>query len=426
MATKNHPMVVLGVEQPIGSIKDAHMPLPFDPDLLAEIHKINAVDHHAHALPARSLAPNEAERPDPLGKAPFPYPVRLRVTNPEYVDAWRALYGYRHEDMADEHAREALKAKLELMHEMGEEYPSWVLDQAGIERMLVCMPGLGPGQIAPRFMWVVQADGLLSPSAGDVQAMGENVGPGKTPATLDAYLNDVVQVQLEEWKGAGAVAIKFGIAYSRSLDVADVPAEVANAIYGQCVQGGKASAADYKALQDFLFRGVSREAGRLGLAVHIHTGIGANPYFNVSGSNPMLLESVFNDERLRQTNFCLLHGGWPFEREAGVMLIKPNVYADFSAQVFLRSTRALANVLEEWLYWYPEKVLFGTDAYPDDTPLANWEEKCWLTTRTSREALALALTRMVKAGQITSPRAVELARMVLRENAIRLYGFEAL
>ena len=244
------------------------------------------------------------------------------------------------------------------------------------------------------------------------------------PPTLDAYLDDVVRVQLEDWKGAGAVAIKFAIAYSRSLDVADVPFEVANTVYAQCAHGEDVSATDNKALQDFLLRSVSREAGRLGLPVHIHTGIGADPYFNVSGSNPMLLESVFNDERLRQTRFCMLHGGWPFEREAGVMLIKPNVYADFSAQGFLRSTRALASVLEEWLYWYPEKVLFGTDAYPDDTPLASWEEKCWPTTRTAREALALALTRMVEAGQITSPRAVELAQMVLRGNAIRLYGIE--
>jgi predicted TIM-barrel fold metal-dependent hydrolase len=136
----------------------------------------------------------------------------------------------------------------------------------------------------------------------------------------------------------------------------------------------------------------------------------------------MLLESVFNDETLRETRFVMLHGGWPFEREAGVMLIKPNVYADFSSQTFLRSTRALSTVLEEWLEWYPEKVLFGTDAYPDDTPLANWEEKLWLTTRTSREALALALTRMMEAGQITRSRAEELARMVMRENALRLYG----
>jgi hypothetical protein len=86
-----------------------------DPELLAAIQQIKAIDHHSHALPARTPEPAEAERPDPLGKTPFPYPVRLRVTNPEYIEAWRALYGYRHDDMTDDHAREALKAKLHLM-----------------------------------------------------------------------------------------------------------------------------------------------------------------------------------------------------------------------------------------------------------------------------------------------------------------------
>ncbi len=395
-----------------------------DPDLLTFIQAIRAIDHHSHALPARIPDPAEAERPDPLGKPPFLYPVRLRVTNPEYVDAWRTLYGYQYDDMADEHAREALKAKLGLMYELGEDYPSWVLDQAGVETTLVCMPRLGPGQTSPRFLWVVQADGLLSPFAGDVRAMGESIHPGTAPATLDAYLNDVVQVQLEECKRAGAVAIKFGIAYSRSLDIEIVSDEDARVVYSRYVQGKEPSAKEAKALEDFLFCAVSRQAGQQGLAVHIHTGIGASPYFNVGGSNPMLLESVFNDETMHGTQFVMLHGGWPFEREAGVMLIKPNVYADFSAQVFLRSTRALSRVLEEWLGWYPEKVLFGTDSYPDDTPLANWEEKLWLTTRTAREALALALTRMMEDGQVTRSRAEELARMVMRENALRLYGIK--
>jgi predicted TIM-barrel fold metal-dependent hydrolase len=398
-----------------------------DPELLAAIQKIVAVDHHAHALPARRPASAESERPDPLGKTPFPYPVRLRVTNPEYVEAWRALYGYQHKDMTDDHARQALKAKLRLMEQKGVDYPSWVLDQAGIEIMLVNMPSLGPGQIGPRFLWVTYADGLLFPfvSGQDaIQAMGTEIGPGRLPATLDEYLDGVVKAQLQQWKAAGAVAIKFGIAYRRSLDVANVSATEARSIYERHVQDGKLSATDDKALQDFIFRTVAREAGRLGLAVHIHTGIGADPYFSISGANPMLLESVFNDETLRRTNFVMLHGGWPFEREAGVMLIKPNVYADFSSQTFLRSTRALSNVLEEWLAWYPEKILFGTDAYPDDTPLANWEEKVWLTAKTSREALALALTRMIRADQIARPRAEELARMVLRDNAVKLYGLE--
>src|SRR3990172_6178612 len=74
-----------------------------DPELLAAIQKIKAIDNHSHVLPARKPEPAESERPDPLGRTPFGYPVRLCVTNPEYIDAWRALYGYKHHDMAAEH-----------------------------------------------------------------------------------------------------------------------------------------------------------------------------------------------------------------------------------------------------------------------------------------------------------------------------------
>ena len=107
------------------------------------------------------------------------------------------------------------------------------------------------------------------------------------------------------------------------------------------------------------------------------------------------------------------------------MLIKPNVYADFSAQTFLRSPRALSETLRAWLEWYPEKVLFGTDAYPEPgTPLADWQEKLWLANDTAREALAIALTGMMQDGQITRARALQLARMVLRENAMQLYSIK--
>jgi hypothetical protein len=46
----------------------------------------------------------------------------------------------------------------------------------------------------------------------------------------------------------------------------------------------------------------------------------------------------------------------------------------------------------------------------------------WIATRSGRSALALALTRMMTAGEITRPHAEEIARMVLRDNAIRLYN----
>ncbi len=69
---------------------------------------------------------------------------------------------------------------------------------------------------------------------------------------------------------------------------------------------------------------------------------------------------------------------------------------------------------------YPEKVLFGTDAYPYSAAMG-WEESAWLGARNERHALGIALTGMERDGEISSLRAQELARMVLRGNAETLY-----
>jgi len=87
------------------------------------------------------------------------------------------------------------------------------------------------------------------------------------------------------------------------------------------------------------------------------------------------------------------------------------------------SPRALSVVLRDWLEWYPEKVFFGTDLFPG-TPEIDWEEIGYMTSTTGRHALALALTGMVNDGEVTRERAVELARMVLRGNAVKLYGLK--
>jgi predicted TIM-barrel fold metal-dependent hydrolase len=102
------------------------------------------------------------------------------------------------------------------------------------------------------------------------------------------------------------------------------------------------------------------------------------------------------------------------------MFGKPNVYADFSAQTFFLYPRALSEVLRSWLETYPDRVLFGTDAFSFG-PLIDWPEVAWLSNWTARQALALALTGMMNDGEISRERAMELARMVLRDNAIKLY-----
>ncbi len=415
-----------------------------DPGLLSEINAIKAIDNHGHPQPVLGDGEVDTEfGPVPETIPPEVLPVRLRGNNPEYVQAWKELYAYPHADASPAHLRDLATARRRVMQEKGAGYPSWVLDQLGIESMNANRWTLGSGLTAPRFRWVWHANPLLFPldnSRGKrsnpqretdftteerlLKSALEELRLPDLPETLDAYLAQVVVPLLERRKNGGAVAVKIYAAYLRSLDFADAPEEEARSVYAAYRRSGIPGEREYKALQDFLFRRIAIECRRLGLAVHVHVGAGAGDWFYNSGASPFLLDSVLNDPKMAGTTFVLIHGGLPLAQATRMLLNKPNVYADFSSQAFLTSDRELSQVLRSWLEFVPERVLFGTDAYPLTTSVG-WEAIGWLTTRSARRALALALTGMMQDAQITRERASELARMVLRDNARALYSATA-
>ena len=392
-----------------------------DPVLLEQIAKIKAIDNHSHILPATANQGTEEEPADLLGQPLWDYPVNLRLDNPHWIGAWRDLYGYKYNDMKKEHLSLVFKEKQRIKRQQGENYPAWVLDKLGIETALVYGQELGLGQTPPRFYWVPLGDDFLNPFSPYVYYYNRDIKPA---ATLEKYTKTVVTPAIESFKQEGAIAIKFWTAYDRPLNFEKVSSVKAALVYEQLLGEKEVSISEQRKLEDYLFRYITQEAGRLDLIVHIHTGGGSGTHFNISGSNPMLLESVFNDPDQRNTKFVMLQGGWPFDKEAGAMLSKPNVFADFSGQIFFRSTHALSKTIRAWLEFYPEKVLFGTMAHRVST-LIDWEELAWLSTNSARNALAIALTEMMNDGQISRSRALELAEMVLRTNAIRLYNFKS-
>jgi hypothetical protein len=398
-----------------------------DAALVARIARIRAIDNHAH--PVRASAAGEA--PDrefdalPVDNMePSTDPWYLRPDAPGLNDAWQALYGARRQE------------RTRTMAEKGASYPNWVLDKIGVEVMLANRIVMGTGVAPPRFRWVPYADALIFPldNSGLASANSDRksffaledllrkryTNDSALPPTLPAYLARVVTPTLERHRQGGAVAEKFEAAYLRSLQFAKADRATAERVYAQYHSAGVPPDADYKTLQDYLFRFVAAECGRLGMAVHLHVMAGAGSYFNVSGANPLLLESVLNDPELRKTQFVMVHGGWPFNREITALLTKPNAYLDFSSQALLLTPATLAGNLREWLEWTPEKILFGTDAYPYSDGMG-WEESGWLAGRRGREALAIALTGMMRDGEISRQRALTLANMVLRENARTLY-----
>jgi uncharacterized protein len=413
-----------------------------DPSLMLEIRKIRAIDNHSH--PPRVVAAGERDDEfdalpcDPL--EPTEANTMTRPENPMYLAAWKALWGYTYNDRSEAHLKELLALKQRVRKEQGDHYPAWVIGRLGIETEFANRVAMGRGLDAPRYRWVPFDDALIFPLNNEVLAAEtpdrkfffgretmlleryrRDLGVAAMPATLAEYTSRVVTPELERQKQEGAVAIKFEAAYLRSLDFKPAEEQDAAATYAKYVHSGQPTKDEYTRLQDFLFRYVAAEAGRLGMPVHIHTGAGCGGYFYLAGSNPLLLESVLNDAGLRKTTFVLLHGGsGPFPPEVSPLLMKPNVYTDLSEQTWMASTHHLAEVLRDWLEWYPEKVLFGTDLYPG-SGVYDWEEIGWQTTETAREALGIALTGMLEDGEITVPRANEIARMVLRENAMKLY-----
>lgn len=411
-----------------------------DSALAAYIATIKAIDNHAHPV-STDPADRDFDALPIDGFPPFAMPARLRGGNPELIQGWREMYGYPYADMTEPHLAELKQLKARARAAQGDHYPTWVLDRLGVDVQLANRLALGPGLEAPRFRWVAFVDPLIfpvntraletTPDRADLfpktaRNLARYLGDLKIktlPPTFQGYLDQVVRPTLERMAAGGAVAVKYEAAYLRRLDFGPATFEQARAVYDKYRTAGAPPMAVYKPLQDYLFRFIGKEAGRLKMAVHIHSADGAGGYFEASGADPLLLESAFSDPALRQTNFVIVHGGWPEVRHTMSLFSRPNVYADFSFMGNELSSHTLAGVLREWLSEFPERVLFGTDAYMDNE-IVGWEEWGWLGATAGRRALGMALTGMMDDGEVTRERAMEIARMVLRDNAAGLYRIQ--
>lgn len=415
-----------------------------DPEIVRHLESIRAIDNHAHVmgLNRRTDKGYDQLRCDELPVAPSGLPPQGLRFNPGQQAAVRTLYGY---DMADDLEPSILKlqsAAASTRQRNGDAHYAWVLDKAGIQTVLANRTAMVPELKAPQFLWVPYADALmfpldnsalkkLNPDRKALFTMAEELqrtylrGSGMTriPATLDEYVQEVVQLTLRKQKSAGAVAVKFETAYLRSLAFEVAAKDMAAKVYSRYAGGGMPSASNHKTLQEYLFKQIALEAGRLGMAVHIHTGSGCGEFFDDSGAGAMLLSPMLNDPQLRETRFVLLHGNRPRERELQWLISKPNVYSDMSVLEYFLSPRELAQVLRPWLESMPEHVMFGTDAGPF-SPGMDWEETTIMGAQQFRKALALALTLMVSDGVVTQAKAMQIADSVLRGNAAALYGLK--
>ncbi|HTS56504.1 MAG TPA: amidohydrolase family protein [Terriglobales bacterium] len=400
--------------------------------LLPQIEKIPMFDHHAH--------PGFADDPDvdAMAAPPGSASLRQRDTNPELVAAAKALWGYPYNDLSAEHTQWLVEKKAEVKKQRGNQYFSDILDKLNIEQGVANRAMMADYLDPKRFVWVFFADSFMWPFDNQRETArnpDEQVyiplqekmlhrwmaqeGLRQLPPNFSDYLTFVSRT-LEANQKKGAIAEKFEVAYLRPTRFSDPTRDEAEDIYQRFVGGGIPSQAEYRTFQDYIFRYLVLEGGRLHLPVHIHSAVGIGDYFNLSESNILNLENIVRDPRYANTTFVMIHGGYPYDRQSIWLAAVKNVYLDTSETEILLYPSEFKKMLKQWLETFPDKITFGTDCFPYNQALGA-EESYWLGVESSRTALAAALAEMISEKEITEAQAIQLAHQYLHDNAVGIY-----
>lgn len=209
------------------------------------------------------------------------------------------------------------------------------------------------------------------------------------------------------------VALKSIAAYRCGLDIAP-PEEAESTVRAEFddIRTRFDGRIEDRALISYCLHRASEVAADHGAPVQLHTGFGdrdAHPQY----VNPVYLAEYIDAHP--DTPVVVLHAGYPYVQTAGyVASTFPNSYLDLSlANPFIQ--HGVEGMFREALETVPaSKLLYGSDAFttPEMYPMA--------ATR-ARTDLTSVLEDLVADGYYTPEYALDVARMILRENAIELY-----
>jgi predicted TIM-barrel fold metal-dependent hydrolase len=148
--------------------------------------------------------------------------------------------------------------------------------------------------------------------------------------------------------------------------------------------------------------------------VAIHTGLQAGKGNIIGNSNPVLLTNIFKE--YPGINFVLYHGSYPFGGELSTLAKNyRNVYIDMN-WVWSISPSYTERYLNEWLETVPVSriMAFGGDAMV--------VENVYSELKIAKRIISDVLCNKVRNGYITEPEAKIIAKMILHDNAAKLYN----
>ena len=154
-------------------------------------------------------------------------------------------------------------------------------------------------------------------------------------------------------------------------------------------------------------------AKKYNVPVAIHTGLQAGKGNFINNSDPTLLSSVF--KAYPEVKFILYHGSYPFGGLLSALAKNyPNVYIDMNWTWSISPTY-IERYLNEWIETVPasKMIAFGGDAMV--------VENIYSELVTAKRIITGVLSGKVRDGYFTEEEARNVARMILHDNAARLY-----
>jgi len=165
-----------------------------------------------------------------------------------------------------------------------------------------------------------------------------------------------------------------------------------------------------------LFTATLLQCQDLKIPVHVHTGFTGGLWKGpISNADPFQLAPFLEEKRFLQTRVILLHAGYPWTKHAGQLAHTfPHVWVDMG-QMTPWASLALTECYRDVMAWAPlSKIVIGSGGH--GTP-----EIAWLAAKTAKIALSEVLENAIRSGLMTEAQAEKTGRMILHDNAARLY-----
>jgi hypothetical protein len=237
-------------------------------------------------------------------------------------------------------------------------------------------------------------------------------------AGFDEFL-DRFDAEVGSARAAGYAGLKSVLAYRSGLAVSEFGARDAAGAFGRERTRAAAEGPIFlteKPLLDFLFLRALAIARRDDLPVQLHTGYGDRD-LDLPRSNPWLLRELLErSEDARAVPLVLLHGSFPYTREAAILTaIYPRVYFDVGTCV---PPFAWAVQMEVWRTALAIVPLSRVHASSDAAGLC---EQISLGARQARRTLGTALAELCDTGSLSTAEAERAAVAILGGTARSLY-----